>query len=224
MSCFTGVNGSSGKPSLAPRLQQDSMQNTSEEDKRTNSIVSNWTLFATSLAFGGSEKIAKGLEVVDPEATVDVIVQFKHPPTEAHHEMLRRMGVKHRADLHLVAGDAVSMPAHSLAALANNPEVAFIALDRPVHGLLDLTIAAVNASVAWQYGWTGEGVGVAVIDSGIAQHEDLEGQVVDNEDFTGNGAGSGNGDDDALVCGTRPPRSVNRASSLRRRLSKRAMI
>jgi serine protease AprX len=71
--------------------------------------------------------------------------------------------------------------------------VAFIAADRPVHGLLDLTVAAVNASVAWQSGWTGQGVGVAVIDSGIAQHADLKGQVVDSEDFTGNGAGPGNG-------------------------------
>jgi len=150
-------------------------------------------LFATSLAFGESAKIAKGLELADPDSTVDVIVQFKHPLTEAHHEMLRRMGVKHRADLHLVAGDAVSMPARSLAALANDPEVAFIAADRPVHGLLDLTVAAVNASVAWQSGWTGQGVGVAVIDSGIAQHADLKGQVVDSEDFTGNGAGPGNG-------------------------------
>ncbi len=150
-------------------------------------------MFAASLAFGGSEKIAKSLEVADPEATVEVIVQFKHPPTEAHHQMLLRMGAKHKADLHLIAGTAVSMPARSLAALANDPEVSFIAVDRPVHGLLDLTVAAVNASVAWQYGWTGEGVGVAVIDSGIGQHADLQDQVVDNEDFTGNGDDGGNG-------------------------------
>ncbi len=158
------------------------------------SILSTVTglLLATSLAFGGSEKIAKGLELADPAMNVDVIVQFRHPPTEAHHEMLRRLGVKHRADLHLIAGDAVSMPARSLAALADDPEVAFIAIDRPVHGLLDLTTAAVNATVAWQSGWTGAGIGVAVIDSGIAQHQDLQGQVVDNEDFSGKG-GSGSG-------------------------------
>jgi serine protease AprX len=194
---MTTVKGSAAQPkrktALVSGMQPDSLQMKLTKTKVLIPSTLTGLLFATSLAFGGSEKIAKGLELADPDSTVDVIVQFKHPPTEAHHQMLRRMGVKHRADLHLIAGDAVSMPAWSLAALVNDPEVAFIAVDRPVHGLLDLTLAAVNAGAAAQYGLTGQGIGVAVIDSGIAQHADLRGQVVDSEDFTGNGEGPGNG-------------------------------
>ena len=44
---------------------------------------------------------------------------------------------------------------------------------RPMKGSLDITTQSVNANLAWQFGWTGTGVGVAVIDSGIASRHDL---------------------------------------------------
>src|SRR5262249_3857345 len=41
-------------------------------------------------------------------------------------------------------------------------------------GALDITTATVNANLAWGFGYDGTGVGVAVIDSGIAAHDDLK--------------------------------------------------
>jgi subtilisin family serine protease len=38
---------------------------------------------------------------------------------------------------------------------------------------LDYTAAAINAPTAWQSGWDGTGVGVAIIDSGITVTQDF---------------------------------------------------
>src|SRR2546426_894493 len=83
----------------------------------------------------------------------------------------------------------VSVPADSLTALENNPNVRYISPNRSDRSFLDLATAAVGASLAWQYGWDGTGVGVAIIDSGIAPKlDDLTGsngltRVVYSESF-----------------------------------------
>ena len=142
-------------------------------------------ILTAGLTFAEHPKMARELETASPDATVDVIVQYKHSPNAWQHQKIRRMGGAHKGDLHLIAGDVVSMPASALAALADDPEVAFIAPDRPVQSMLDLTVAAVNGNVAAQLGWTGTGVGVAVIDSGIDNHPDLAHTIVYSQNFVG---------------------------------------
>ena len=60
-----------------------------------------------------------------------------------------------------------------IASLASNPQVAYISPNRPTSSLLDVTAQTVNADQVWSEGWTGTGVGVAVIDSGVALKQDL---------------------------------------------------
>ncbi|MER7004879.1 S8 family serine peptidase [Dactylosporangium sp. NPDC000555] len=53
---------------------------------------------------------------------------------------------------------------------------------------LDVTVPQIGAPKVWQDGYTGGGVTVAVLDSGIdATHPDLAGQVIAAQDFTGSG-------------------------------------
>ena len=47
--------------------------------------------------------------------------------------------------------------------------VKYISLDRPLAPTLSNAAPAVNAFAAWQSGYTGAGVGVALIDSGVSQ-------------------------------------------------------
>jgi len=47
--------------------------------------------------------------------------------------------------------------------------VKYISLDRPLTPSLSNAAPAVNAFAAWQSGYTGAGVGVALIDSGVAE-------------------------------------------------------
>lgn len=129
----------------------------------------------STVAVGQQANISPDLQHVDPNTRVNVIVQFKHSPSALHHHAVANLGGSlHREFQHVKAG-AYSVPAASLAALAADPEVAFVSLDRKVHLLLDNTTAAVNAPAAWNLGLDGSGIGVAVIDSGITEHDDLQG-------------------------------------------------
>jgi subtilisin family serine protease len=83
-----------------------------------------------------------------------------------------------------------------LEALAADPRVERVMIDRPVFPTLFRTGAAVGATLARQeFGLTGQGIGVVVIDSGVAAwHNDLyladgvtrlDGRVAHFKDFTG---------------------------------------
>ena len=88
--------------------------------------------------------------------------------------MVKRHGGSLKRELGLIHSAVYTVPAAELAALESDPDVEYIAPDRPVHATLDYANPAVNANIARQYGWTGSGVTVAVIDSGIMDtHPDL---------------------------------------------------
>jgi len=148
-------------------------------------------ILSASFAFAQRPKISPDLGGINPKSKVNVIVQFKHVPTEAHHRKVRNLGGALMRRLDLVKGAMYTVPASMLATLANDPEVAYISRDRKLHGKLDLTAAAVNAAAAWQSSYDGSGFGVAIIDSGITQVDDLttggNTRIVYSEDFVGTG-------------------------------------
>ena len=57
--------------------------------------------------------------------------------------------------------------------LAADPEVEQVSLDHEVRATLDYAEQATAASIALSNGFSGQGVGIAVLDSGIADHPDL---------------------------------------------------
>ena len=69
-------------------------------------------VLASTLIFAKHPKIARDLDSADPSAMVDVIIQSKTPPTDAHHQMIRdRGGLKNRKSLDLVKGSLYSLAA-----------------------------------------------------------------------------------------------------------------
>jgi serine protease AprX len=58
--------------------------------------------------------------------------------------------------------------------------------DREVNTLLDTASPSINAHQLQSYGLTGKDVTIAVIDTGIQPHEDLEGRITAFQDFVGN--------------------------------------
>ncbi|MEX2660838.1 MAG: S8 family peptidase [Vicinamibacterales bacterium] len=79
-----------------------------------------------------------------------------------------------------IGGQVALVPDFALARLAARPEVRRLTLDRPVAGTMERTGAAVGATwVNDALGYDGTGVGVAIIDSGVANwHDDLGSQRV----------------------------------------------
>jgi len=139
--------------------------------------ISFLAVVAWSQAYGKHPKVARDLENRDPNATVDVIVQFKQMPTDAHHKKVADRGGKHKAHLEAIKAGLYSMRADRLAELADDPDVEQISPDRPVKAFLDYAQPTTNAAIALKYGYDGTGIGVAVIDSGVDTRADLKGKT-----------------------------------------------
>jgi serine protease AprX len=147
-------------------------------------------LITGSAALGQTQKIAAELQNTDPRSSTQVIVQFDKDPTDADHQKVFSRGGVLRVALHSVKAGAYTMPASALSDLAKDPNVVHISQDHKVFAHLDYTAAAINAPAAWQSGWTGAGVGVALIDSGVSANPDItERDLVYQQNFVpGEGA------------------------------------
>ena len=119
-------------------------------------------------------KLDKALnELADGVGDSDVIVEFNDDSqgsariTAAGGRSGRRLGI--------IKARAGRMPNALLKQLANDPSVKRIHIDRPTEAFIARTAATIGAkSVHAQYGYSGAGVGVAVIDSGVTPwHDDL---------------------------------------------------
>jgi serine protease AprX len=144
-------------------------------------------LLVISLAVADTTKISPDLLPLlsNTSATFNVIVQYNSPPQQTCSGggllglggiVCTLVGVVEGAVkivFTLLNAVVMTLTGGDVINLSNQPNVAYISLDRTVAGSLDYTAAAVNAPYAWSSGLDGSGVGVAIIDSGIYSHSDL---------------------------------------------------
>src|SRR3984893_15244595 len=173
-------------------------------------------LLATGMAFGqrgnnqsggNHDRIASELSDLLTKAhhgsargqTVKVIVQYRQVPTRAHYATMRGRGGRLQTKLHMIKSAAFTIPVSALAALEADPEVVSVTIDHPMNVMDDLTNDATGVDSAWNAGFNGAGIGVAVIDSGINDsHPDLRNpdgtsRVIYHQDFTGTPTTNSNG-------------------------------
>jgi len=151
------------------------------------------TLGAT-LAFAGPRRISKDLKNQSAGQWVNVIVQYRVPPSQAHLDRAVAKGAVLQLNLPVINGSAFAVKSSALAALAKDPDVAYISLDRAVWAtatVTDFYDQAVLAPYAWSKNLSGSGIGVAVIDSGINAGKDFTlasgtgSRIVYNQSFVG---------------------------------------
>jgi serine protease AprX len=123
---------------------------------------------------------------------------------------LRRAGIKHTERVPIAHGIAAVLTPSLIALFRTDPNVARIIYDAPValndtpfnpSALATAYPAVVGAVSAWANvaaPLTGQGIGVAVIDSGIAAHPDVAGRIIVSQNFNPNVTGT----DDAYGHGT----------------------
>jgi serine protease AprX len=173
-----------------------------------------WSIYATrciplwlvlilaNTAFADNTKISPDLQLLlaNPSNEVNVIVQYNSPPQTCSGGGFVAAAVCTAVTLPggvvnvlftLINAVAGTMAAGDVVTLSNQPNVTYISPDRSVGATLDYSAGAVNAPIAWDSGWDGTGVGVAVIDSGIYSHPDLlstwsgQSRVVYRQSFIG---------------------------------------
>jgi subtilisin family serine protease len=105
-------------------------------------------------------------EIAGGSAFVQVIVETAGPPGAVAAEA-ERLGVELTWTYSIIDAFAGLAPAAALDVLARNPAVVRIHSDRPVRPVMNISHRAIEADTAWNAGVTGQGITVAVLDTGI---------------------------------------------------------
>jgi serine protease AprX len=124
---------------------------------------------------GTHPKLSKDVNVGHPNKLINVIVQYRVTPRTEHYSRMTSRGATVNAKLHVIRAAAFRLPASAIAELEKDPDVLYVTPDRGVKmsGNEDFHPAVLADVAAQQYGFDGTGVGVAVIDSGVADHKDF---------------------------------------------------
>src|SRR5450755_2208145 len=144
-------------------------------------------LTTASLGQAASHKLSPELQGISSDASVDVIVKYRQAPTAAQHSRITARGGEFKLSLDIIRAAHYSIPAGQLEALANDSDVESISLDNPIFatwkpafpviytGSPDFGYKTVGADLAKSvFGMDGTGIGIAMIDSGIVDSDDLK--------------------------------------------------
>ncbi|HEY4677262.1 MAG TPA: S8 family peptidase [Candidatus Angelobacter sp.] len=131
--------------------------------------------------FADNSKISPDLQNSTSTGQVQVVVQYA-PGTQLSCGLLGlgcvlndvlKLGGAVLGQLPIVNGLVASLDHNGIVSLSNQSNVVYISKDRPLTPFFDNAAPAVNASAAWKSNYTGAGIGVALIDSGVNNHPDL---------------------------------------------------
>jgi len=145
----------------------------------TNGVGSNASVHKFSPEFQQSTEnsgSAFGSSLNDGNDMVTVIVQYRQMPGSTRMQAMRDGGATIKSRLHTIRAVTMRVPVSMLAELEKDPNVAYVTPDRQVSMTTanEAFASAVEADIAAsQFALDGTGVGIAVIDSGIAAHTDL---------------------------------------------------
>src|SRR6266566_3147814 len=138
---------------------------------------------AVTVARADDSKISPELRNLASNQQAQVIVQYA-PSTQLNCSGLfgligcalnniLTLGGTILGQLPLVNGVVALLDGNGIVSLSNQSNVVYISPDRPLTPSLNNAASAVNAEFAWQSNYTGAGVGVALIDSGVSNSLDL---------------------------------------------------
>ncbi len=137
---------------------------------------------------------------VDPgipsSGVVEVVVQGRQGAAASLARSIRAAGGEVLAPLPIVDGFEVRLDAGRIDDLAGRAGVTAITLDRAIDfetisydetGTASAFVGASRAHDAWRAGYLGQGVGVAVLDTGVSEMPDFAGRLVHGPDLSGEG-------------------------------------
>ncbi len=135
-------------------------------------------LASSVLAVAETSKLSPELQGYTSSTPIPVIVQYSQPQSCGLLGCLLNFVGTVIEQLPLLNAVVTLVDGNQLQQLANDSTVVYVSLDRPVIMLLSNAAPAINAPAAWKSGYTGSGIGVAVVDSGINGSPDLNGGLL----------------------------------------------
>jgi serine protease AprX len=117
-----------------------------------------------------------------------VIVQLRRED-DMLEEGIMYLSTKVNKRLHLIKGIACNLDTETIYRLTNNPDIDYISFDYEVYALLDVAVPTMEANFPYKQGYKGEGITIAVIDTGVAPHQDLvkpTNRIIGFKDFVNN--------------------------------------
>src|SRR4051794_31962914 len=136
------------------------------------------------------KKISSDLKNIGPNKPVQVIVQWNVETGAATAQKISALGGAVISEFQSVNSGVYTVPASVLDTLDTDEDIKFVSVDRKIRkkaASVSITPATINAPAVWNAGYNGAGIGVAVLDSGINQDDDLGVYAhapVYTEDFT----------------------------------------
>src|SRR5246500_3353107 len=146
-------------------------------------LVLLFLIVSVTLAYADDSKISPELRNKPATQQTQVIVQYA-PGTQVNCSGLLglvgclvndivKLGGTILSQVPIINGVVALLDGNGIQSLSNQSNVVYISLDRPLKPTLSNAASAVNAEFAWQSNYTGAGVGIALIDSGVNNHPDL---------------------------------------------------
>jgi subtilisin family serine protease len=140
------------------------------------------------------QALAKELTSRGGESRVRVIVKYREHVAKARAVESARLPEAPSRVLSVMPAVALAAAPTQIEALSQEADVERIWPDLRVHSCLDVSAPLIGAPWVWGQGYTGAGVGVAVLDTGIdPEHADFAGRIAGMADFTGEGVVDLNG-------------------------------
>src|ERR1700680_426885 len=140
-------------------------------------LIATLTVATATTARADNSKISPDLQNYPATQKAQVIVQYA-PGTQVNCSGLLgllgclvndvlKLGGTILSDLPLVNGLVAVLDGNGIANLSNQSNVVYISLDRPLTPTISNASPAVNAFAGWQSGYTGAGIGVSLLGSGV---------------------------------------------------------
>lgn len=122
-------------------------------------------------------------------SSISAIVFYKEEATTSCKKHLESKGVKIKYELPLINAYAVEIEGGILEDTAKADVVQYISDDVKMSSLLNVAAQEVGASIANDTGYTGKGIGIAILDTGIYPHQDFtrpRNRIIAFKDFVDN--------------------------------------
>ncbi|TKJ31595.1 MAG: hypothetical protein CEE40_00810 [Chloroflexi bacterium B3_Chlor] len=140
------------------------------------------------------QALAKEMTSRPGDHRIRIIVKYKEQIAKARAVESARLPAPPSRVLTVVPAVALAAGPSEIETLSHEPDVDKIWPDLRVYACLDVSTSVIRAPRVWREGYTGAGVGIGILDTGIdLEHPDFAGRIAGVADFTGEGITDTNG-------------------------------